>query len=282
MHSFLLRKRFIIVLFKIVPRGHVLPCAAPLSQKQPQYLLWTESKTPLESHRKHSPAAVPLSGFLRGLSVHPAGAMPTMRPHKKKLATGVWPLCLQALLTFWGLFVSLGGDTGSEAEEMTGGLYKNWLPAPTAIRFLHCFSWKILQKDSFKMLIALRGYIIASIQISDYLNFLQNHQSPIPGLGERRGWEDLKFLSLAADSWLLRKARCQRLDTFPDPFHWLRTWVNALGSLVDEHRDTNLRGETSSGKGFILQARMNLSSFQRGHQQAGKDMPLKWAQTDCL
>ena len=188
---------------------------------------------------------------------------------------------LQALLTFWGLFVSLGGDTGSETEEITDGLYKNWLPAPAAIRFLHCFSWEILQKDSFKMFIALRGYIIASIRISDYLNFLQNHQSPIPGLGERRGWEDLKFLSLAADSWLLRKTRCQKLDTFPYPFHWLRRWANALGSLVDEHRDTNLRGETSLGKGFILQARMNLSSFQRGHQRAGKDMPLKWAQTDC-
>ena len=167
----------------------------------------------------------------RGLSAHPASAMPTMTPHKNNLATGVWPCYLQALLTFWGLFVSLGGDTGSEAEEMTDGLYKNWLPAPAAIRFLPSFSWKILQKDSFKRLIAFRGYIIASLQISDYLNFLQNHQSPIPGLEERRGWEDLKFLSLAADNWLLRKARCHRLDTFRYPFHWLHHEQMPLAAL---------------------------------------------------
>ena len=283
MHSSSLQKCFIIVLFRIVPRRtHTFLCC----------LAKSEAVAMLTVDRVKNSSWKPLKMFTcsystewlpkRSLSALPASAMCTMTPHKVKLAMAVWPPCLQALITFWGFFVSHRGDTGSEAEAVTGRVYKNWLPAQGLFGFLHCFSWRILQEDSFRALTAIWGYIIASIWISDYLKFLQNHQSPIPGLREGRGWEDLKFLSLEADSLLLRKARCPRLDIFCYPFHWLHTQANALGSLLAKHRDTRLRGETSSGNGFILQAQMNQSSFQRGQQRAGKDMPLKSAQIDSV
>lgn len=116
------------------PEGYILPCAAWLSQKQPWCSLrtvknnsWKLLKTFIQSH---STERLPK----RSLCAHQASVTYTMMPHKDQLATQVCPACLQTLATFWGLFDSHRGDTGSEAE-MTDRAYKDWLPAHGLLDF---------------------------------------------------------------------------------------------------------------------------------------------------
>lgn len=120
--------------------------------------------------------------------------------------------------------------------------------SPRAIEFLHClaegFCRKILPGHSLPPEVA-----IASTWQSDYLNFLQNHQSPVSGLGEGRGWKGVKFLSLAADSFLLRKWGVKDL-TFLLLFSLTSYTSKCIWQPFSEHWNTCLKGETSSGNGF--------------------------------
>lgn len=195
-----------------------------------------------------------------------------MKPHKDKPAIGVcqhvwWPF------SHSGAFSSLAEGTQVLRQKRRVTRFIRIGCQPGAIEFLHRFNWRILQEDSFRALAATWGYIIAKYLEKWLFELRATPSKPNFWSGRGEGIEGCEVSVFGSWQFITKKGEVSKIWHFCYPFHWLHTQANAFGSLLSEHRDTCLRGETSSGDKFILQARWTWVHFR------GK--PAGWKRT-CL
>lgn len=175
----------------------------------------------------------------------------------------------------WGP-LSLTDGWGSEAKEMTGRVHNNWLFAPRLL-VLHCFSWIILQNDSFRNTYCHLGLCNSKLPKKRSFGFFFFNKIIKSQLqGWRGGGGEMP---VSGSQGLIHLRQGVKGLSSSTPFHWLHThtqihlaaWIRAWGYPLATRKQ--FRGQS--------QALMNPFTSEESHQ-ADEIIHPKWAQTDSV